>query len=441
MDASDSPAAARDLGDLAQAYRRVRNQSMLLIEGLTPEDCMVQSMVEASPVKWHLAHVTWFFETFVLEKWLPRFGRQFRAFSAPYRLLFNSYYVGVGPRHPRAERGVLSRPSLEEVCRYRTAIDEQMMVLMHEADPDPAFIRLITLGINHEQQHQELILTDLKHHFSRNPLLPVFRELQPAERGAARVSGGFVEFAGGKDQIGHAGESFAFDNECPRHGVWVEPFKMAARLVTNAEYLQFVKDDGYRRPDLWLSDGWDAVCRERWDAPLYWLDEGGVFTLAGRQRLEPDEPVCHVSYYEADAYARWAKARLPSESEWEHVAHCPSWDEDPLAAGPNVRGNFLEKGIFHPRVATTQEQARNGIAQLYGDVWEWTQSAHLPYPGFEPSEGAVGEYNGKFMVNQMVLRGGSCATPADHIRASYRNFFYPQCRWQFSGIRLVRHLR
>ncbi|HXY22214.1 MAG TPA: ergothioneine biosynthesis protein EgtB [Burkholderiaceae bacterium] len=436
MDASGRPAAARDLERL---YRRVRNQSMMLVEGLTPEDCMVQSMVEASPVKWHLAHVTWFFETLVLETWLPRFGLQFRAFSPAYRLLFNSYYVGVGPRQPRAERGALSRPSLKEVFAYRAAIDEQMIALMRLADAEPALSRLITLGINHEQQHQELILTDLKHHFSRNPLLPAFVESRQGQHTSPSLLNRFVEFPGGKDQIGHAGDSFAFDNECPRHSVWIEPFEMATRPVTNAEYMEFVKDGGYRRADLWLSDGWDTVCRERWDAPLYWLEDGGVFTLAGRQALDPDEPVCHISYYEADAFAHWAKARLPSESEWEHVAQSVTGDED--TAGAQVRPNFLESGLLHPRAAATQEQAGSGMVQLFGDVWEWTQSAYLPYPGFEPSEGAVGEYNGKFMVNQLVLRGGSCATPADHIRASYRNFFYPQARWQFSGIRLARDLR
>ena len=441
MDASDTPVVALDRARLEHAYRRVRNQSMMLVEGLTPEDCMVQSMVEASPVKWHLAHVTWFFETFVLEMWLPRFGRQFHAFSPAYRMLFNSYYVGVGPRHPRAERGVLSRPSLEEVCAYRKAIDEQMMALLAEANLDPALIGLITLGINHEQQHQELILTDLKHHFSRNPLLPVFREMRPEQHGPPPLKSGFVRFTGGKDQIGHAGGSFAFDNEHPRHGVWIEPFEMATRLVTNAEYLDFIRDGGYQRADLWLSDGWDTLCRERWEAPLYWLEEGDVYTLGGRRRRDPDEPVCHVSYYEADAYARWAKARLALECEWEHVAQSLPRDADLTTAQTAIRGNFLESGQLHPRAPAAQDRASNGMAQLFGDVWEWTQSAYLAYPGFEPSAGAVGEYNGKFMANQMVLRGGSCATPADHVRASYRNFFYPQARWQFSGIRLVRNLR
>jgi len=439
MDASDGPAATRDLARLEYLYRRVRDQSMMLIEGLTPEDCMVQSMVDASPVKWHLAHVTWFFETLVLETWLPRLGRTFRAFSPEYRQLFNSYYVGVGLRHPRAERGVLSRPSLEQVCAYRAAIDDQMVALLGAADPDPALIGLITLGINHEQQHQELILTDLKHHFSRNPLLPGFREMRSGLYSAPLVKREFVGFAGGKDQIGHAGEGFAFDNECPRHGAWIEPFEMATHLVTNAQYLEFIEDGGYRRADLWLSDGWDTVCREHWDAPLYWLPEGGIFTLTGRRQRAPEEPVCHVSYYEADAYARWAKARLPSECEWEHVAQSLPWDKD--TAAPGIRGNFLEGALLHPRAALAQEPSHHRVVQIFGDAWEWTQSAYLPYPGFKPSAGAVGEYNGKFMINQMVLRGGSCATPADHIRATYRNFFYPQARWQFSGIRLVRGIR
>jgi len=414
---------------------------MALAAGLTAEDCMVQSMVEASPIKWHLAHVTWFFETLILEQWLPKLGRPFRAFCPAYRTLFNSYYVGIGAPHPRGERGVLSRPSLDEVRAYRAAIDEQMFALMQAAGPEPELTRLIALGANHEQQHQELILTDLKHHFSRNPLLPAYRDTHSCAAATAPMEQRFVAFAGGKDEIGHRGDFFAFDNECPRHGVWIEPFEMATRPVTNAEYLQFIEDGGYRRADLWLADGWDTVRRERWEAPLYWLPDGEVFTLAGKRPMDTAEPVCHVSYYEADAFARWAKARLPAEGEWEHVAQSQAEAASKPGAAPTACGNFLETGLFHPRAALGGQETADGLAQLFGDVWEWTQSAYLPYPGFQPPEGTVGEYNGKFMANQMVLRGGSCATPADHIRASYRNFFYPQARWQFSGIRLVRDLR
>jgi len=438
MDASDRHARARNYKELARAYRRVRDQSTMLVADLSPEDCMVQSMEDASPVKWHLAHVTWFFETLVLETWLPRMGRAFRPFCPAYRTLFNSYYVGIGAFHPRAERGALSRPSLTEVRAYRAAIDDQMLELMLSADCAPELARLITLGINHEQQHQELILTDLKHHFSRNPLLPAFCPRRSEAPPGAALEGRFVAFAGGVSEIGHRGESFCFDNERPRHRVWIEPFEMANRPVTNGEFLEFVRDGGYRSAQWWLSDGWDTVCRQRWDAPLYWLADGDVFTLAGRQPLEPAEPVCHVSYYEADAFARWAKARLPTESEWEHAAQ--SQLEGASAVDGAVRGNFLESGSMHPRVPGGAQNGDGGLTQLFGDVWEWTQSAYLPYPGFEPNEGAVGEYNGKFMVNQMVLRGGSCATPADHMRASYRNFFHPHARWQFSGFRLVRDL-
>ncbi|MBI4754678.1 MAG: ergothioneine biosynthesis protein EgtB [Betaproteobacteria bacterium] len=427
-------------GELLQAFRAVRGQTTALAAGLSAEDCMVQSMTDASPVKWHLAHVTWFFETFVLERALPAAGRAFRPFCQPFRVLFNSYYLGVGPMHPRPERGVLSRPGLEEVLEYRRAVDEQLGGLLETAQLCAAHLDLVELGLHHEQQHQELILTDLKHHFSRNPLLPAYRAPCAPAAGAGLPDIGFIAYAGGRSHLGHDGRGFAFDNEGPRHGVWLEPFALGTRLVSNGEYLRFMAEEGYRRPELWLSDAWDTVRREGWQAPLYWRraeDGWRVFTLGGERPVEPNEALCHVSYYEAEAYARWAGARLPSEAQWEHAARA-AW---PNPAGEGVAGtqagNFLEDGHFHPR--PPQAGAGPGaVAQLFGDAWEWTQSAYLPYPGYRPAAGAVGEYNGKFMINQMVLRGGSCATPRSHIRPSYRNFFPPAARWQFSGIRLVR---
>jgi ergothioneine biosynthesis protein EgtB len=435
------PPASREPARLASAYRRVRRQTMELVGGLTPEDCMVQSMDEASPVKWHLAHVTWFFETMVLEPWLPALGARFEAFRPEFRMLFNSYYQGVGPAHPRPQRDVLSRPSLQDVLEYHAAIDGRMESLMGAlaagAAAPPELLALIELGVNHEQQHQELILTDIKHHFSRNPLQPAFRERPPSPPAGAAAPLRFVAFPGGRGELGHRGDAFAFDNETPPHRVWLEPYQIAGRLVSNAEYREFIDDGGYRRADLWLSDGWERVQREGWSAPLYWSDDRTIFTLAGPGPLDPDEPVCHVSYFEADAYARWAGARLPSEAEWELAARLAHGHDGAPGAPVPPQANHLESGWLHPR-AVADAGAGPGVAQLFGDAWEWTQSAYLPYPGFKPRTGAVGEYNGKFMINQMVLRGGSCATPAGHVRPSYRNFFHPHARWQFSGIRLAR---
>ena len=405
---------------LSERYAGIRAQTLALAEGLSAEDCQLQSMPDASPVKWHLAHTAWFFETFVLAGALPGY----RVFDPAFRSLFNSYYVGVGERAPRAERGLMSRPSLETVLAYRKQIDTAMQDGFAASIFDAARMALIELGLQHEQQHQELIVTDLKHHFSRNPLRPVYRAdaLRPRTAIPPPV---FVPYAGGVSAIGHdTADGFAFDNETPRHRVFVEPFALASRLVTNGEYAAFIADGGYRQPALWLSDGWDAVQREGWQAPLYWHDMQRHYTLAGERNIAADEPVCHVSFYEAEAYARWAGARLPTEIEWELAARDAAIRD----------GHFVDSGHFHPRPATAGE----GLKQLFGDVWEWTGSAYLPYPGYRPAEGAVGEYNGKFMINQMVLRGGSCATPRDHIRASYRNFFPPAARWQFSGIRLAR---
>ncbi|PPE70698.1 ergothioneine biosynthesis protein EgtB [Caldimonas thermodepolymerans] len=422
--ASPSRAPGHGPAALHGAYRAVREQTEALAEGLSAEDCLLQSMPDASPVKWHLAHTTWFFETFVLERAVPGY----RSVDPAYRRLFNSYYVGVGERHPRPERGMLSRPTLDEVRAYRCLVDERMAGLLAQPDLPDDLAALVELGLHHEQQHQELVLTDLKHHFSRNPLAPAYRPRPPAVH-AVHVAGERLTFLGGLVEIGHGGCGFSFDNERPRHRVWLEPYALAARPVTNAEYLAFIADGGYERPELWLSDGWDTRLREGWQAPLYWQRGPGPswwhYTLHGLREVAPDEPVCHVSYYEADAYARWAGARLLTEAEWEHAAQSP-----PSLAS---LGTLLEDGVFHPRPAA----AGSGLRQMFGDVWEWTCSAYLPYPGFRPAEGAVGEYNGKFMVNQMVLRGGSCATPASHLRASYRNFFPPQARWQFSGIRLA----
>jgi len=413
--------SAARLESLFAAYQRVRAQTLGLAAPLSPEDCNLQSMPDASPVKWHLGHTSWFFETFVLEPGLPRFAPYREAF----RVLFNSYYVAVGPRHPRPERGMLSRPSLDEVLAYRASVDERMHALFARYPEQVARLAdLIELGLNHEQQHQELILTDLKHALSRNPLLPAYQAPR-AHAGAAPAPMRWSALPDGVRQIGHDGAGFAFDNERPRHRVFVGDCELAERLVTNSEYQAFIADGGYRRPELWLSEGWDVREAQGWQAPLYWLErEGGwvQFTLEGARALEPDEPVTHVSYYEADAYARWCGARLPTEAEWETVA-----------AGREPAGNFLESARLHPAPLGA---AAGG--QFFGDAWEWTGSSYAPYPGFRAPEGAVGEYNGKFMVNQYVLRGGSCATPATHIRASYRNFFPAGARWQFSGIRLAR---
>jgi ergothioneine biosynthesis protein EgtB len=394
--------------DLRARYAGVRAQTEALAAPLSPEDCALQSMPDASPVKWHLGHTTWFFETFILERAL----RDFTPYRTEFRTLFNSYYVAVGPRHPRPERGLLSRPSLDEVWAYRASVDERMQKVLSSGT---RFAQLIELGLNHEQQHQELILTDLKHLLSRNPLLPQYSAPVPPA-GAGVLPMRWTGFPEGIRQIGHDGEGFAFDNEQPRHRVYLRPFEVAERLVTNGEYRAFMDDGGYQRPELWLSEGWDVRQTQGWTAPLYWADDG-QFTLQGLRAIEPEEPVIHVSYYEADAYARWAGARLPGEAEWEVAGE-----------GAARSGNFLESGRLHP--------APGG--GMFGDVWAWTTSTYGPYPGFRAAPGAVGEYNGKFMVNQYVLRGGSCATPASHIRASYRNFFPASARWQFSGLRLAR---
>jgi ergothioneine biosynthesis protein EgtB len=424
---SASAAKSDTLITLRQRFSDARAQTLRLIEPLSAEDCALQSMPDASPAKWHLAHTSWFFETFVLERHVAGYV----PFHPQFRMLFNSYYVSVGPRHPRPERGLLSRPALSEVLQYRRHVDACVSRLLDEAEGLTRILcDVMELGINHEQQHQELLLTDIKHLLSHNPLHPAYRATDCAVNECVSAPRDpWIAVPGGVRQVGHDGRGFAFDNELPRHRFYTDPFYIAARPVTNEHYLAFIADGGYRRPELWLSDGWDTCMAQDWEAPLYWQRDGSmwqVFTVSGMQPLEPSEPVCHVSYYEADAYARWAGARLPSEAEWEV-----------FAASRPIRGNLLESGRYHPASPVVDAYA-DGAVQLFGDVWEWTQSAYGAYPGYRPAAGAVGEYNGKFMVNQYVLRGGSCATPRSHIRASYRNFFPPSARWQFTGVRLAR---
>ena len=401
---------------IAKRFQQVRQQTQELCAGLGAEDLLVQSMPDASPGKWHLAHTSWFFEHFVL-------GRDpaYRPRDTAWEYLFNSYYQSIGPMHARPQRGLLSRPSLDEVWTYRKYIDDAVGDLL-ACDDDPELVALVELGLQHEQQHQELLLTDIKHAFWSNPLRPAYRPTIAAASATTPLPLRFVDGREGVIEIGHRGEGFAFDNETPRHRTFLQPHALANRLVTNAEYLAFVHEGGYREPGLWLSDGWATVQREGWQQPLYWqADLASEFTLAGVRALDPQQPVCHLSYFEADAFARWAGARLPTEAEWESAAQ-----------GIAISGNLLDEQRFHPSASN----GIDGLQQLYGDVWEWTASPYVSYPGFRPLPGSLGEYNGKFMCGQWVLRGGSCATPRDHIRASYRNFFPPHARWQFAGLRL-----
>jgi ergothioneine biosynthesis protein EgtB len=407
---------------VAEQFRAVRGLTERLCAPLEVEDYGLQSMPDCSPPKWHLAHTTWFFETFVLAEHEPGF----RPHHPQFRYLFNSYYEAVGERWPRPARGLLSRPTVAEVYEYRRVVDERMVALIEAADERTLarLAPLVELGLNHEEQHQELLLTDLKHALGLNPLRPVYAAGEPAPP-VGPDPPRWEEHGSGVREVGHASEGFAFDNESPRHRVFVEGFAIASRPVTAGEFAAFVADGGYDRPTLWLSDGWSARQRNGWSAPLYWERDGDrwfVFTLGGFRPLDPAEPVCHVSYYEADAFARWAGARLPTEFEWEVAA-----------AGREVAGNFLDSQRLHPAPDA-------GTGQWFGDVWEWTASPYVAYPGYRPAAGALGEYNGKFMCNQMVLRGGSCATPAGHVRPTYRNFFPPDARWQFSGLRLAKDL-
>ena len=413
---SDELTGARDL---REQYRAIRQASLGLCAPLTVEDHSLQAMPDASPAKWHLAHTTWFFETFLLSEHLPGY----KPVNPAYRSLFNSYYNAVGDRPLRGLRHVLSRPTLGEVQAYRAYVDEAMeRMLVRELTS--GVTDLVELGLNHEQQHQELILTDVKYGLAANPLRPAYREVS-AETPRVAPLMRWQAFPEGVYSVGFEGGGFCFDNEGPRHNVYLAPFRLASRLVTNGEYLEFMRDHGYGTASLWLSDGWDAVRENQWGAPLYWEMREGEWwhcTLHGMRPVHADEPVCHVSYYEADAFARWAGARLATEFEWEVASQVCA-----------VAGNFVETEALHPQVA--YESA--GLTQMFGDVWEWTGSAYLAYPGYRPAAGAVGEYNGKFMCNQMVLRGGSCATPQSHMRPTYRNFFPPQARWQFMGIRLA----
>jgi ergothioneine biosynthesis protein EgtB len=413
----------REKRSLADSYTRIRGESETLAAPLSPEDQGVQSMPDASPTKWHLAHTTWFFETVVLAPHLADYA----AFDERFKFLFNSYYESLGPRHPRPQRGVLSRPSAAEVMAYRRHVDAAMMRLLETPDIGDSLAHLVALGLHHEQQHQELILTDIKHAFSLNALSPAYARAAP-EIAKSAPPMTWIDFAGGLTDIGHDDPAFAFDNETPRHAVMLRPFRLASRPVTNGEYAAFIADGGYARPEFWLSEGWATVQREGWQAPLYWRESDAgwrAFTLQGEQPLRPGEPVSHVSFFEAAAYASWAGKRLPTEFEWERAARdCP------------VAGNLLGTRALHPRTA----EAGNGLQQMFGDVWEWTRSSYDPYPGFRPFDGAIAEYNGKFMIGQIVLRGGSCATPDCHIRSTYRNFFPPAARWQFSGIRLAEDL-
>lgn len=406
-----------------ETYLGVRQRSEALCVPLSPEDHMIQTRPEASPAKWHLAHVSWFFETFLLKEYLAGYAE----FHSAFGYLFNSYYEQVGKFHPRHERGFLSRPGVEEIYRYRAHVDEHMQQLLSGADEAiwPAVRQRLEIGLNHEQQHQELLLTDIKLNFQANPLRPCYRTDLPPMAEASAPSLHWIEFPGGLHEIGHAGGGFAYDNELPRHRTYLYPFRLASRPVTNGEYLAFMGDGGYGNPRFWLADGWAAVKRLHWSSPMYWELIDGVwwqFTLGGLRKINLDEPVCHVSHYEAEAYAAWAGKRLPTEAEWEIAAR-----------NLPVAGNLADSDYLHPAVAADGA----GLLQIYGDVWEHTASPYQPYPGFRPAAGALGEYNGKFMCNQMVLRGGSCITPADHIRSSYRNFFYPHERWQFQGFRLA----
>ncbi|WP_143435454.1 ergothioneine biosynthesis protein EgtB [Henriciella aquimarina] len=416
-----STRAGAQSGPLAEAFDEVRAASMALAEGLSDADATVQSMEDASPAKWHLAHVTWFFERFVLKPHLKGYD----GFSDDFDYLFNSYYDAVGDRHPRPRRGMLTRPRLNEVMAYRTHVDAGMRTLL-DGDISDDLAALITLGLHHEEQHQELFLTDILHLFAQNPLKPAFRPSEPRLMQQPASPLAWQRFEGGLIETGHEDDGrFAFDCEGPRHKVWLEPFALANRAVTNGEWIAFIEEGGYERPDHWLSDGWATCQAEGWKAPLYWRKEKGewwTMTLRGWQPVDPEAPVCHVSHYEADAYASWAGARLPAEAEWELAAR-----------GHPLAGNDAGTGRLSPA-----PQTGGGLAGLFGDVWEWTRSAYSPYPGFRAAEGAVGEYNGKFMSGQMVLRGGSCATPPGHIRGTYRNFFHPGKRWQFSGLRLAR---
>ena len=440
------------MGRLRDRFHQIRKFTNALCAGLEPEDCVVQSMPDVSPTKWHLAHTTWFFETFILKKFIARY----RAEVPEYAYLFNSYYNAAGDMHRRDLRGLISRPTVNEALRYRASIDSHIDELLSNSDESllNKIEPILVLGVHHEQQHQELLITDIKHVLAQNPLYPVFRGRVAATPSSQKLGGvgaaatTFIDFEEAVTEIGHDGDGFAYDNEGPRHRALVPAFSLATRPITNGEYIAFIEDNGYSRPEFWLSLGWMTVNEQRWNAPLYWTKRDGAwwnFTLSGIRPVDQSEPVTHISYFEADAYANWAGARLPTEFEWERAAlRFP------------IGGNFVESELFHPAVCyeapspqsspfkgrgrreAPGEGCSSDLYQMFGDVWEWTRSAYSPYPGYRAAPGALGEYNGKFMCNQYVLRGGSCATSRSHIRRTYRNFFQPEKRWQFTGIRLAR---
>ena len=413
---------------LIERFRAARALSERLCDTLVPEDYVIQSMPDISPTKWHLAHTSWFFETFLLKPSTPNY----RSLHPQYDFLFNSYYNTLGERHCRPKRGLISRPTVAETYAYRAYVNEHMEALLERADGDllARLTPLVTIGLHHEQQHQELMVTDIKHVFSENPLRPIYKD-QRVEVPTKTTPLTWAEFPEGLAWVGHDGDGFSFDNEGPRHREFVPAFALASRLVTCGEYKAFIEDGGYRRPEFWLSEGWNVVQAQGWQAPLYWEQQDGQwwqFTLSGLRPIEDAEPVCHVSLFEADAYAHWAGARLPTEFEWEVAAQGLPWT-----------GNFVESGSFHPAPAPVAQAGTP--TQMFGDVWEWTRSQYSPYPGYAPPAGALGEYNGKFMCNQFVLRGGSCATSQTHIRDTYRNFFAPDARWQFMGLRLAKDIQ
>ena len=415
---------------LVERYQSVRRFTEQLCEPLTTEDYIIQSMPDVSPTKWHIAHTSWFFETFILSEAYP----EYRSPNPQYGYLFNSYYVAAGQRHCRPKRGLLSRPTVQDVYDYRAHVDQHMLALLDVLDGAALqrWAPIVEIGLHHEQQHQELMLTDLKHNLSINPLRPAYRDLEDDTFHINAPALRWIRFPEGVHSIGYDGNGFSYDNESPRHRVFVEPFELASRLITNGEYLNFIADGGYQRPELWLLMGWNMVQQEGWDSPLYWerYDDGWwMMTLAGMQPINEAAPVCHINYYEADAFARWSGARLPTEAEWEIAADQVS-----------IQGNFVETSQLHP-VPLVDEEINNAPSQMFGDVWEWTQSHYSPYPGYQPAPGAIGEYNGKFMANQFVLRGGSCVTSVEHIRPTYRNFLHADASWQFSGIRLAKTVK
>lgn len=413
---------------LSEHYERIRAFTIELCEPLQVEDFIPQSMTQASPVRWHIAHTTWFFEQFILKS----YRNDYYPAHPNYDFLFNSYYNAIGERTIRYNRGLMTRPTLSDVIEYRDIINSRIHNLIHEIDTEKFsdIYKLVMVGLNHEQQHQELLLTDIKHLFSLNPLFPIYKSLTNGHDNLSLAEIKFNKFAEGVYEVGHIGNKFSYDNEHPRHKIYLQEFELANRLVINSEYLDFMADGGYTKPEYWLDDGWAMLNKESWNSPLYWhktSDEWQSFTLNGIKTLNLNEPVSHVSFYEADAYARWANYRLPTEEEWEIACR-----------DLPIQGNFVDSGRFHPQVLTIDSDNKKNINQAFGDLWEWSASSYRPYPGFKAVAGAIGEYNGKFMSNQFVLRGGSCASSQSHLRANYRNFFYPQARWQFSGIRLAR---